>query len=164
VNRRKRKKLQQRLVSAAGWDEPPGAVPALLAAGADPNGPDRHGTTPLYRASVQGAARNVEVLLAAGAAPNVESGTGEEGLPLCGASVWGHLDAVRALLAGDADANLREDHGTGHTASEHAVRGGHRATLRLLRAAGATSPPEGTEAAWLLATTGRAEPYEGWQD
>jgi ankyrin repeat protein len=158
-----RRNLQDRLVNAAGWRKP-AEVRALLAAGADPNGPDRCGTTPLYRASVQGEGANVEVLLTAGAAPDVESGTGEEGLPLCGAAVWGHLDAVRALLAAGADPNLREDHGTGRTASEQAVLGGHRATLRLLHAAGATSPAEGTEAAWLQATIGRSEPYEGWHD
>jgi ankyrin repeat protein len=163
MNRRTRKKLQRRLLNAAGW-RTPAEVRALLAAGADLNGPDQGGSTPLYRASVQGEAANVEVLLAAGAAPNVESGTGDEGLPLCGAAVWGHLDTVRALLAAGADPNLREDHGTGHTASEQAVLGGHRATLRLLHAAGATSPAEGTEAAWLQATIGRPEPYEGWQD
>jgi ankyrin repeat protein len=163
MNRRTRKKLQRRLVDATGWGEP-AEVRALLAAGADPNWPDQGGTTPLYRASVQGEGANVEVLLAAGAAPDVESGTGEEGLPLCGAAVWGHLDAVRALLAAGADPNLREDHGTGHTAWEHALLGGHRATLRLLHAAGATAPAEGTEAAWLQATIGRPEPYEGWHD
>jgi uncharacterized protein len=140
VNMRRRKKLQQRLMEAAGWGDAK-QVGAVLRAGADPNMTDRDGSTPLYRASVQNMADNVRVLVAAGADPNVESGTGEEGLPLCGAASWGHNATVRELLAGGADPHRREDHGRGRTAVEWASIGGHSSTLELLRAAAVTSSP-----------------------
>lgn len=138
VNIRRRKKLQQQLMDAAGWGDAR-QVSVLLRAGADPNMADRDGSTALYRASVQNMASNVRVLLAAGADPNLESGKGEEGLPLCGAASWGHDATVRELLAGGADPYRREDHGRGHTAVEWASRGGHGTTLELLLAA-ATAP------------------------
>ena len=119
VNRRRRKKLQRRLVEAAGWGEA-GPVARLLRAGADAGRPDADGTTPLYRASVQGREGIVRVLVAAGADPNRESGAGDEGLPLCAAACWGHVDAVRELLAAGADPGLREDGGRGRTAVEWA--------------------------------------------
>jgi ankyrin repeat protein len=135
VNRRRRKKLQRRLVAAAGWADVK-QITGLLRAGADPNLPDAGGTRPLYRASVQNRADNVRALVAAGADPNLESGTGPDGLPLCGAACWGHLAAVRELLAGGADPNLREDNGQGRTATDWAGLGDHRHTLDLLLAAG----------------------------
>jgi len=54
MNRRRRKKLQRRLVAAAGWADVRRVV-GLLRTGADPNLPDPDGTRPLYRASVQNA-------------------------------------------------------------------------------------------------------------
>lgn len=139
VNRRRRKKLQQRLIEAAGWAGV-GRIVGLLRDGADPNVPGPDGSTPLYRASVQGRADNVRALVAAGADPNAESGTGEEGLPLCAAACWGHVDTVRELLAAGADPNLREDNGSGRTAAEWAEAGGHHRTLELLSTAGPSSP------------------------
>jgi ankyrin repeat protein len=140
VNVRRRKKLQQRLMAAAGWADAR-QVGAVLRAGADPDWPDRDGSTPLYRASVQDRPDTVRVLLRAGADPNLESGTGQEGLPLCAAASWGHTAAVVELLTGGADPNLREDGGHGRTAVEWADFGGHRETLELLRAAAATVRP-----------------------
>jgi hypothetical protein len=134
MNRRRRKKLQKRLVTAAGRVEV-GRVVGLLRTGADPNLPDPDGTRPLYRASVQNAVDNVRVLLAAGADPNLESGTREEGFPLCAAACHGHIDTVRELLAAGADPNLREDNGEGWTATEWARAGNHRRTLDVLLAA-----------------------------
>ncbi|KHD77551.1 ankyrin repeat domain-containing protein [Actinoplanes utahensis] len=131
MNRRRRKKLQRQLVQAAAWAEP-ARVARLIRAGADPDLPDRDGTTPLYRASVQNRAAIVAALLAAGADPNRESGTGEEGLPLCGAACWGHDDTVRVLLAAGADPDLREDAGHGHSARDWAGFGPHPTTLALL--------------------------------
>jgi uncharacterized protein len=131
VNRRRRKKLQRQLVEAAGWGAPE-RVAALVRAGADPDRPDRAGSTPLYRASVQDRAANVRVLVAAGADPDRESGAGDEGLPLCGAACWGHHAVVRELLAAGADPGLREDGGRGRTAREWAEAGGHRRTAELM--------------------------------
>jgi ankyrin repeat protein len=131
VNRRRRKKLQRLLTEASGGADA-GRVAELLRAGADPDLPDAGGSTPLYRAGVQNMAANVRALLAAGADPDRESGSGDEGLPLCGAACWGHDAAVRELLAAGADPNLREDGGHGRTAAEWAELGNHRRTLDLL--------------------------------
>jgi uncharacterized protein len=133
VNRRRRKKLQQRLTEAAGWAGAERVV-GLLRDGADPNTPGPGRTTPLYRASVQNRIENLRVLLAVGADPNAESGTGEEGLPLCAAACWGHAESVRELLRAGADPNLREDNGFGRTATQWAEAGGHQLVLELLRA------------------------------
>lgn len=134
MTRRRRKKLQRQLLTAAGWGTTR-RVAELLRAGADPDQPDRDGTTPLYRASVQDQAEIIRLLTAAGANPDRESGAGAEGLPLCGAACWGHEAAVRVLLAAGADPHLREDAGHGRTASEWAAAGNHHQTLALLAAA-----------------------------
>ncbi|MFF1440403.1 ankyrin repeat domain-containing protein [Streptomyces sp. NPDC058295] len=137
MNRRRRKKLTKRLLSAVMFEGGP-QVDRLLRAGADPSAPDIEGTTPLYAACVQGAADAARRLLEAGAPPDAESaGLGAEGTPLCAAACWGHIDAVRTLLAHGADPNLREDHGTGLTPLEWATAGPHPETVAALRAAGA---------------------------
>jgi ankyrin repeat protein len=68
----------------------------------------------------------------AGADPDRESGTGDEGLPLCAAACWGHTAAVRELLAAGADPYAREDAGHGRTAVEWAAAGGHDHVVELL--------------------------------
>ncbi|GGR69861.1 serine/threonine protein kinase [Streptomyces humidus] len=137
MNRRRQKKLTSRLVAAAlcGTVQD---VDRLLRAGADPAMADADGTTPLYEACVQGAADVARRLLEAGAPPDAESaGVGAEGTPLCAAACWGHVETVRTLLAHGADPGLREDHGTGPTPLEWAVKGRHPETITVLRAAGA---------------------------
>ncbi|MER6955273.1 ankyrin repeat domain-containing protein [Streptomyces sp. NPDC000618] len=137
MNRRRQKKLTKRLMTAAMFQEA-AEVTLLLRAGADPAAADADGTTPLYAASVQGAADTARTLLAAGAPPDAESaGLGAEGTPLCAAACWGHTETVRTLLAHGADPNLREDHGTGMTPLEWAAAGPHPETVSVLRAAGA---------------------------
>lgn len=131
MTRRRRKKLQRKLVQAAAWAGL-ADVRRLIRAGADPDLPDQAGTTPLYRASVQNRADVAAVLLAAGADPNRESGAGEEGLPLCGAACWGHDATVRVLLAAGADPARREDGGHGHSALDWAAFGPHPATVAIL--------------------------------
>jgi ankyrin repeat protein len=138
VNKRRRKKLTKRLMEAVLSGDA-AAASALLRVGADPNASDREGTTPLYQASVHGAAELVQVLLVAGAAPDTESGHGHEGTPLCAAAAWGHTAVVQELLAHDADPNLREDHGTGYSPLDWALRGDHSRTADLLLAAAAHS-------------------------
>lgn len=135
MNKRRRKKLQRRLLDAVLAPDPV-RLAALLRAGADPGQADRDGTTPLYLASVQGESESVRLLLAAGARPDAESaGPGAEGTPLCAAASWGHTGTVRVLLEHGADPRLREDRGTGYTALEWAKREGHRETAALLTAA-----------------------------
>ncbi|MER5479724.1 ankyrin repeat domain-containing protein [Streptomyces sp. NPDC002734] len=137
MNHRRRKKLARRLVGAATFGDGV-RIRALLRSGADPDGPDAEGTTPLYAASVAGAVDAVLTLLAAGASPNAESsGHGSEGTPLCAAACWGETDTVRALLAHGADPGLREDHGTGRSPLEWARAGPHPETVAVLLAAGA---------------------------
>jgi ankyrin repeat protein len=131
VTRRRRKKLQGRLLVAAAWGSQRW-VAVLLQAGADPNPP---GSTPLYLASVQDRPGNVRVLLAAGADPHAESAADDEGLPLCAAACSGHAAVVRELLEAGADPLLHEDGGVGHSAVEWASAGGHRQVLDLLHAA-----------------------------
>ncbi|GAA3764703.1 ankyrin repeat domain-containing protein [Plantactinospora mayteni] len=138
---RRRKKLGKRLADAVLREDVPQVV-ALLAAGADPDAATPDGSTPLYRASVQGLAPVVRLLLAAGAAPDTESGHGDEGTPLTGAAAWGHTEVVRALLAYGADPDRREDAGTGATPLHWAVRGGHREAVELLRAATGSRRPD----------------------
>ncbi|MDR6319077.1 ankyrin repeat domain-containing protein [Actinoplanes couchii] len=121
MNRRRRKKIQRRLVAAAGWGTPRD-VAALLRRGADPDLPDQDGTTPLYRASVQGRSFNVQTLLEAGADANRESGDFDEGLPLCAAVCHGHDEVAALLIAAGADPELREDGGTGLSASGWAAK------------------------------------------
>ncbi|WP_431895515.1 ankyrin repeat domain-containing protein [Nonomuraea sp. bgisy101] len=99
---------ESELVTAAtfeGDDE----VRRVLDGGASPDQPDDEGATALYRAAVRGEAGIVRMLLAAGADPDRESGAESEGLPLCAAACWGHLDAVVALLDGGADPDRLED-------------------------------------------------------
>ena len=125
-------------MEAAGWGTAR-RVAELVRAGADPNLPDREGSTALYRASVQDMAGNIRVLTAAGADPHLESGTGDEGLPLCGAACWGHDAAVRELLAAGADPQRREDGGRGRSAMEWAEAGGYGEVIEVMRD-GVSSP------------------------
>ncbi|MGC4808270.1 ankyrin repeat domain-containing protein [Micromonospora sp. DT233] len=134
MTRRRRKKLTKRLMDAVRHGDS-AAVGAILRAGADPNHADRDGTTPLYQASVGGTAEIVRQFLTAGAAPDAESGHGDEGTPLCAAAAWGHGDVVRALLDHGADPSRREDHGTGCSPLDWAARGAHSQAVELLMAA-----------------------------
>lgn len=141
MNRRTAKKLSNKLVLAVHCADLE-AARRLLRAGADADRPDADGTTPLYAAAVRGDADIAELLVAAGADPNRESGDGDEGLPLCGAACWGHDDAVRVLLAAGADPNLREDGGFGRTAIQWTADAGMEqpTTRQILRDAGAFIP------------------------
>lgn len=78
-------------------------VASLLRRGAPINAADKFGTTPLYRAAVQGEREIVRLLLEAGADPNLESGAEDEGMPLCAAASWGRTEIVRLLLQHGAD-------------------------------------------------------------
>lgn len=136
------------LVTAVTLGDVP-AVRKLLAAGAHPDVPDEDGTTPLYRAAVQGCGELTRLLLAHGADPNLPGGAEDEGLPLCAAACWNHTDSVAALLAAGADPDQPEpphprEHGSGTPPLLWAVRNGHRETVDLLLEAGADPNIPGT--------------------
>lgn len=138
MKRRRQKKLSRHLLEATLTADT-ARVKALLRAGADPERGDSDGTTPLYLASVQGAAEVARLLLEAGASPDTESrGVGSDGTPLCAAACWGHTETVRELLAHGADPNLREDSGTGWSPLDWANNGPHPGTAGLLITAGAS--------------------------
>src|SRR5581483_4993278 len=134
--------LQEQLTSAV-FGSRTKEVGALLSRGADVNGPDKRGTTPLYKASVQGKTEIVRVLLDAGADPNLDSGGETEGTPLCAAAAWGHTDIVRLLLQSGADPNRVECANTHPTrALNWATRNGHGECVDLLLAAGGAVLPD----------------------
>lgn len=96
------------------------AVERLLAAGADPNDPDRYGYTPLHKAAEAGEIEIMQALLAAGVfvdALNVGGGMPEfakenQGqTPFHRAAAAGQAEAVRVLREHGADPNARDDMG-----------------------------------------------------
>lgn len=125
------KSLADRLVEAASFASA-ARVQALLAKGGSPDAVDRSGTTALYAASLRSDAAIAQILLAAGADPNVESAGEHEGTPLCAAAAWGYSGVVAALLAHGANPDQREDQGEGDSPLAWASRNGHEATVRLL--------------------------------
>ncbi len=112
-----------------------GRVASLLRHGAQVNTPDKYGTTPLYRAAVQGKTEIVRILLEAGADPNQESGGEDEGTSLCAAAAWGRTEIVTLLLQHGADPNAIEKGPM--TALIWARQNGHAETVELLLGAGA---------------------------
>lgn len=131
------KPLAQQMVDAVQNGDA-AKVGALLARGVPPNAVARNGTTALYGATMScGGTASLDLVLAAGADPNVESTGSTDGTPLCGAACWGYAEVVEALLAHGADPNMREDGGTDCTPLWWASRGGHEESVRLLLDAGA---------------------------
>jgi uncharacterized protein len=126
--------LQEQLTSAILGSQA-ARIASLLRRGAKVNAPDKYGTTPLYKASVQGETEIVQILLAAGADPNQEIGGADEGTPLCAAASWGRTEIVRLLLQHGADPNLIERGPM--TALIWAQQNGHAEATELLLAAGA---------------------------
>ncbi len=113
-------------------------VASLLRRVAPVNGANKYGTTPLYKAAVQGETEIVRVLLEAGADPNLESRGEDEGTPLCAAACWGRTDIVRLLLQHGADPNEVETKERGPmTALAWAQHGGYAEVAELLLEAGA---------------------------
>jgi ankyrin repeat protein len=111
------------------------AVATMLENGVPPD--SRHdGTTALYTAAVAGDESLVELLLRAGADPNLLSaGPGGEGTPLCAAACWGYVDVLRSLLAHGADPDQAEDEWW--TPLRWAAAHGHESAARVLLDAGA---------------------------
>jgi ankyrin repeat protein len=96
---------------------------------------NRHGATPLALACINGSARSIERLLAAGANPNERGPNGETALML--ASRTGTIDAMTVLLNAGADVNAIETL-RGTTALMWAAAQSHAAAVKLLLDRGAT--------------------------
>ena len=113
-------------------------VASLLRRGAPVNAADKYGTTPLYKAAVQGETEIVGMVLDAGADANRESGGEDEGTPLCAAASWGQTEIVRLLLQHGADPNAIDTPNKGSmTALGWAERNGHAEVVKLLLEGGA---------------------------
>jgi HEAT repeat protein len=99
--------------------------------------PETEGTTSaLYQASVQGRAEIVKALLDNGADPNrLSDGAEDEGLPLCAAAAWDHVEVIGLLLAAGADPRGQE--GGGWSALLWAATNGHGDCAEVLLTAGA---------------------------
>ena len=73
---------------------------ALIAAGANKDKANSHGTTPLMLASFYGHVEIVKILLAAGAKKDKDTSNGETALTI--AILWGHHEVVQLLQPGKA--------------------------------------------------------------
>lgn len=160
------------LLERAAADGPVTFVAMLLAAGLKPDGPstdDGGGDTALAHAANHGRAETVRLLLDHGADPNRVS---DGASPLMHAAVMGHQDVADMLLTAGAQATVlamvalgRAEHvrqlagqskpvgerdlRCGMTPLHWAVALGHRETVAVLLAAGATvDERSGTEAKW----------------
>ena len=108
------------------------AIELLLAAGAEVNGTNKYGATPLIYAA--GDSKKVRALLAHGADPNRASLLGTT--PLIAAA--GYPDSARSLaLLLEAGANIHATNRTGFDAIWRASYGGHTEAVKLLLKRGA---------------------------
>lgn len=100
----------------------------LLAHGADPNGYDQYGITPLMWAAFDSSPENVPLLLKAGANLNARDSVGATAL--MHAAVSGNLKATEALLKVGADSTLRDNRG--RPAEDIAVAMGKKPCAQLI--------------------------------
>lgn len=101
------------LLSLAVSERRPEAYRLLLESGADPNGGNNYGWTPLHQAAGGGDMEAARCLLEAGASPTM-SARGEGGTPLVQALFWGHRRMADFLAGyGIAPINLRVAAGLG---------------------------------------------------
>ncbi|MFC9425710.1 ankyrin repeat domain-containing protein [Streptomyces sp. NPDC056987] len=119
VNNRQRKKLPRRLCEAAEQGRV-GELARLLRLGAAPDDRRPDGGSALYLSAAQGEVRCAELLLAAGASPNLESHGPRDGLPLAAAATHADTAMVGLLLAHGADPELKEHDGAGGSALDWA--------------------------------------------
>ena len=104
----------------------------LSGAGAQINITDDRGKTPLLYALETNDFDLIDVLLEIGANPDA---TGCDQTPLCNAARWGNDIVIGRLLEGGAVVNSPD--GTGMTALEQALDGGHEMAVAALLAGGA---------------------------
>lgn len=129
---------------------------AKLGEGADVNGADADGITPLHFASARGAAELVAALVEAKATVNVADNTGKT--PLINAAAGGHADTVDVLITkGEADVSMADE--DGETAMHWAAAEGHDDVVAALAGTVAASTPnkEGLTPLMLAAAEGRTE-------
>ena len=113
------------------------ATERLIRSGADVNGANRYGVTPLSLAARNGNAELIDVLLKAGASvKTAESGLPEGQTLLMLAARTGDVDSLKRLLAAGSDVNARETR-TGTTALVWAATSNHAAAVRMLAESGA---------------------------
>lgn len=110
----------------------------LLAAGADPNMPDKKGLTPLMLATQRRHKNIVEVLLSHGADINAKLDCGFTALFY--PCMFGDVELAKLLIDGGADVNARED---GNTPLMWAAFRGHIKIIELLLENGAD--PDATD-------------------
>jgi ankyrin repeat protein len=120
---------------SAAWYGNVDAVGELLRRGVSPDARDRHGTTPLYVAAMQGHVAAMRALVRAGADPDLLSEGEGEGAPLCGVALWGYVGRIRELLRLGANPDVREEDGV--TPLLYAAQLGRERAVRVLLDAGA---------------------------
>ena len=98
------------LHQAAGFNENPAVIAALVDVGADPKARNKWGLTPLHRAGFNQKSAIVAALVDAGAEPNIRDGGGNT--PLHVAAMFNENPAViTALLDAGADPKARDKKG-----------------------------------------------------
>ena len=132
----------------------------LIKAGADVNGSDESGDTPLSNAAANGHVTCVEVLIEAGAV--VDNFYSYERNPLIAAAANGHDRCLKILIESGGDKDCEE---TGNTPLNNATRSGHTACLEVLIKAGADVNRETYECNEDLAHLDRTAVTDAvWQD
>ena len=102
------------------------AIRALLQRGFDPNSPDPEGLPALYVALREGSTKAAHVLVDS-PKTKVDVRTAKDETPLMMASLHGHLDLVKKLIARDADVVK-----PGWAPLHYAATNGHVAVMQLL--------------------------------
>lgn len=100
--------------------------------------PDADGLTPLMRASARGDTRQIAALLGKGADVNLPA-AGTRVTALMCAAYFGHVDALKALLAKGAKPDLKD--AAGASAADWATTSSHDAAADLLGKAGSQLNP-----------------------
>jgi ankyrin repeat protein len=119
----------ERCALAAAWGGQAGNLRWLLARGADPNGADRAGRTPLMIAAENGDRACVDALLACGALPDATDRDGQTALMAAARS--DNETICRLLVEAGADRGRRDKQG--RTAQDHLFRFAPAELRELLR-------------------------------
>jgi ankyrin repeat protein len=120
---------------AAALATDPAMVELVVSAGARLDAQDREGVTPLIQAARSGDREVILKLIERGASTSLRMRTGFGDDALSAASRGGHIEAVRALLAGGAEINASEGNPSALAA---AASQGEESIVALLLERGAT--------------------------